>query len=87
MTTEEARNTEVDITKNSRAKYGNAHIVYDMNDGLIDIILEKWYQQPTAEQRAERVKTMEGSQSRRTMTKEKNTKTKKKYRSRFPEGA
>ena len=56
MAIEEARNTEVRITKTSRGKYGNAHIIYDMNDGLMDIILEVI---PTAEQRTEGIKTAE----------------------------
>jgi hypothetical protein len=41
MTIEEARNTEVSIIKTKRGKYGNAHIIYDMNDGLIDSIVWK----------------------------------------------
>jgi hypothetical protein len=40
MTTEEARNTEVNITRTERERYGNAHIRYDINDGLVDVILE-----------------------------------------------
>ena len=40
MTTEKARNTEVSITKTGRGRYGNAHIRYDINDGLVDILLE-----------------------------------------------
>jgi hypothetical protein len=38
MTIEEARNTEVGITKTGRGRYGNAHIRYDINDGQVDII-------------------------------------------------
>jgi hypothetical protein len=53
VTTEEARNTGVGITKTERGKYGNPQIIYDMNDGLIDSILDVV---PTAEQRAEREK-------------------------------
>jgi hypothetical protein len=51
-----------------------------MDDGLIDIILEVV---PTEEQRAEGVKTMEASQSRSMMTKEKEYEIKEKYRPRF----
>ena len=40
MTIEEARNTKVSITKTGRGRYGNAHIRYDINDGLVDILLE-----------------------------------------------
>jgi hypothetical protein len=84
MALEEARNTEVDITKNSREKYGNAHIIYDTNGGLIDIILEVV---PTAEQRAERAaKAVDHSQIRSTMTKEKEYEIQEKYRPKYPEG-
>jgi hypothetical protein len=48
MTTEEARSTEVDITRTERGGYGNAHIRYDINDGLVDVILEVT---PTGEQK------------------------------------
>jgi hypothetical protein len=51
MTTEEARSTEVNITRTGRGRYGNAHIMYDVNDGLVDVILEVT---PTEEQQAER---------------------------------
>jgi hypothetical protein len=60
MAIEEARNTEVSITKTERVKYGNAHTIYDMNGGLIDSILEVV---PTAEQKAEGVKTLQDSQT------------------------
>jgi hypothetical protein len=40
MTIEEARNTEVSTTGTARGSYGNAHIRYDINDGLVDVILE-----------------------------------------------
>ena len=55
MTIEEARITEVNIciTRTARGRYGNAHIRYDINDGLIDVILEVI---PTEEQRAERAR-------------------------------
>jgi hypothetical protein len=53
MTTEEARNTEVSITRTERGGYGNAHIRYGINDGLVDVILEVT---PTEEQRAERIR-------------------------------
>ena len=53
MKIEEARNTEMKITSIGRGGYGNAHIMYDVNDGLVDIILEVT---PTEEQQAERNK-------------------------------
>ena len=53
MTTEEARNTEVSITKTGRGRYGNAHIRYYINGGLVDILLEVT---PTEEQKAEMIK-------------------------------
>jgi hypothetical protein len=40
MTIEEARTTEVSITKTERGRYGNAHIRYDINDGLVDVVLD-----------------------------------------------
>jgi hypothetical protein len=68
MTTEEARNTGVNITKTKRGTYGNAHIIYDMNGGLMDIIVEV---EPTAEQRAEKPKAVADRPRRSTTTKEK----------------
>jgi hypothetical protein len=37
MTIEEARNTEVSITRTARGRYGNAHIKYDIHDGLVGV--------------------------------------------------
>jgi hypothetical protein len=68
MTIEEARNTEVSITKTGRGRYGNAHIRYDINDGLVDIILEVT---PTVEQKAARIKEQKEQESKRKMCKEK----------------
>jgi hypothetical protein len=68
LTTEEARNTEVGITKTGRGRYGNAHIRYDINDGLVDILLEVT---PTEEQKAERIKEQKEQESKRRMAKEK----------------
>jgi hypothetical protein len=68
MTTEEARNTKVSITKTERGKYRNPHIIYDMKDGLIDTILEVI---PATEQKAEGVKKQEDRHNNHTMTKEK----------------
>jgi hypothetical protein len=79
MTTEEARNTEVGITRTERGRYGNAHIRYDINGGLVDIILEVT---PTEEQRAERVREQKDQKGKRTMTKETEHEIKKKYRPR-----
>jgi hypothetical protein len=67
MTTEEARNTEVGITRTERGRYGNAHIRYDINGGLVDIFLEVT---PTEEQRAERVREQKDQKGKRTITKE-----------------
>jgi hypothetical protein len=53
MTIEEARNTEVGITRTARGRYRNAHIKYGINDGLEDVILEVT---PTEEQQAERIR-------------------------------
>ena len=53
MTTEEARTTEVSITKTERGRYGNAHIRCDINDGLADVVLEVI---PTEEQKTERTR-------------------------------
>jgi hypothetical protein len=51
MAIEEARSTEVSITKTERGRYGNAHIRYDSNDGLVDVVLEVI---PTEEQKKTR---------------------------------
>jgi VIT1/CCC1 family predicted Fe2+/Mn2+ transporter len=66
-TTEEARDTEVDITRTERGRYGNAHIRYDINDGLVDVILEVI---PTEEQRAERVRDQKEQKGKRDTAKE-----------------
>jgi hypothetical protein len=72
MTTEEARNTEVDITRTGRGRYGNAHIMCDVNDGLVDIIPEVT---PTEDQQAERNNELKERKSERAMAKDrKNTK-------------
>jgi hypothetical protein len=42
----------VSITRTARGRYGNAHIMYGVNDGLVDVILEVT---PTEEQQAERI--------------------------------
>jgi VIT1/CCC1 family predicted Fe2+/Mn2+ transporter len=62
MAIEEARNTEVSITRTERGRYGNAHIRYDINDGLVDVILEVT---PTEEQRAERVRDQKDQKAKR----------------------
>ena len=84
MTIEEARNTEVSITRTERGRYGNAHIRYDINDGLVDVILEVT---PTEEQRAERVRDQKEQKGKRDMAKETEHEIKKKYRPRNDEGA
>jgi hypothetical protein len=67
MTIEEARNTEVGITRTGRGGYGNAHIRYDINDGRVDVILEVI---PTEEQRAERIRDENEQKDKRYMAKE-----------------
>jgi hypothetical protein len=69
MTTEEARNTEVKITKTERGRrYGNAHIIYDVNAGLVGVVLEVT---PTEEQQAERNREHKERKSERRIRKEK----------------
>jgi hypothetical protein len=72
MTTEEVRNTEVNITRTrtARGRYGNPHIKYDVNDGLVDVILEVT---PTEEQKAERIKDQKEKKNEQYL-KKKNTK-------------
>jgi len=67
MTTEEARTTEVSTTKTERGRYGNAHTRYDINDGLVDVILEVI---PTEEQIAERARDQKEQKGKRDMAKE-----------------
>jgi hypothetical protein len=79
MTTEEARNTEVKITRTERGRYGNAHSMYDMNDGLMDVVLEVT---PTAEQQTEGLKERKERKNDRKMMKEKEYEIQEKYRPR-----
>jgi hypothetical protein len=67
MAIEEARNTEVSIPRTERGRYRNAHIRYDIHDGLVDVILEVT---PTEEQRAERVRERKEQKGKRGMAKE-----------------
>jgi VIT1/CCC1 family predicted Fe2+/Mn2+ transporter len=67
MAIEEARNTEVNITRTERGRYGNAHTRYDINDGLVDVILEVI---PTEEQIAERARDQKEQKGKRDMAKE-----------------
>jgi hypothetical protein len=69
MVTEEARNTEVNITRTERGRYGNAHIRYAINDGLVDVILEVI---PTEGQRAERVRDQKEQKGKRDMAKQRD---------------
>ena len=62
MAIEEARNTEVSIPRTERGRYRNAHIRYDIHDGLVDVILEVT---PTEEQRAERVRDQKDQKAKR----------------------
>jgi hypothetical protein len=84
MTIEEARITEVNITRTARGRYGNAHIRYDINDGLIDVILEVI---PTEEQRTARARDQKEKKDKRNMTKEEEHEIKEKYRPRSDEDA
>jgi hypothetical protein len=86
MAIEEARNTEVGITKMGRGSYGNAHIRYDINDGLVDILLEVT---PTEEQKAGRIKEHkeQEQESKQGMAKEKEHEIQEKYRPREGEDA
>ena len=84
MTIEEARNTEVNITGTARGRYGNAHIRYDINDGLVDVILEVV---PTEEQKSERARVQKEKKDKRKMTKEEEHEIKEKYRPRSEEDA
>jgi hypothetical protein len=84
MTIEEARNTEVNITGTARGRYGNAHIRYDINDGLVDVILEVV---PTEEQNSERARVQKEKKDKRTLTKEEEQEIKEKYRPRSEEDA
>jgi hypothetical protein len=84
MTTEEAWTTEVSITKTERGRYGNAHIRYDINDGLVDVVLEVI---PTEEQKTERTRNQKEKRDKRNMTKEEEHKIKEKYRPRSDEDA
>jgi hypothetical protein len=85
MTTEEARNAEVNITRTERGRYGNAHIRYDINDSLVDAILEVI--QPTEEQIAERARDQKEQKGKRDMAKETEHEIKEKYRPRSDEDA
>jgi hypothetical protein len=79
MTTEEARNTEVNITRTESGRYGNAHIIYDMNDGLVDTILEVT---PTTGQQAGGLKEQKDRKNDHTATKEKEHEISEKYKPR-----
>jgi hypothetical protein len=84
MTTEEARTTEVSTTRTERGRYGNAHIRYDINDGLADVVLEVI---PTEEQKTERTRNQKEKRDKRNMTKEEEHEIKEKYRPRSDEDA
>jgi hypothetical protein len=84
MTIEEARNTEVNTTGTAKGRYGNAHIRYDINDGLVVVILEVI---PTEEQKSERARVQKEKKDKRKMTKEEEHEIKEKYRPRSEEDA
>ena len=84
MTIEEARTTEVSISKTEKGRYGNAHIRYDINDGLVDVILEVI---PTEEQKTERTRKQKEKKDQRNMSKEEEHEIKEKYRPRSDEDA
>jgi hypothetical protein len=80
ITPEEARNTEAKTTSTKNGKYATpmtAHIAYDMNDVMTDIVLET---DPTEAQRAERQKERTDKQNGRTKTEEEELEIKDKYR-------
>ena len=74
MTIEEARTTEVSISKTERGRYGNAHIRYDINDGLVDVVLEVI---STEEQKTERARKQKEKKDQRNMSKEEEHEIKK----------
>jgi hypothetical protein len=87
MTIEEAGTTEVSTTGTARGRHGNAHIRYDVNDGLVDVILEVI---PTEEQKSERArdqKKKKEKKDKRSMSKEEEHEIKEKYRPRSEEDA
>ena len=75
MTTEEARTTEVSITKTERGRYGNAHIRYDINDGLADVVLEVI---PTEEQKTERTRNQKEKKGQTQHDKRRRARNKEK---------
>jgi hypothetical protein len=77
MALEEARNTEVK-PQAQRTENIQQHTsyIYDMNDGVIDIVLET---DPTEAQRAGRPKERTDKQNERTTTEEKEYEIKEKY--------
>jgi hypothetical protein len=83
MAIEEARSTEVSITRAERGRYGNAHIRYNINGGLVDVILEVT---PMEELRAERAREQK-ERSKRGTAKETEHEIKEKYRPRRDEDA
>ena len=78
MTSEEARNTEVSITRTERGRYGNAHIRYDINDDLVDVTTSEVT--PTEEQRAVRAREQKEQTGKRRMAKETEHEIQEKYR-------
>jgi VIT1/CCC1 family predicted Fe2+/Mn2+ transporter len=72
MTIEEARTTEVGVTRTTRGRY-------DINDGLVDVILEVI---PTEEQKSERARNQKEKRDKRNLTKEEEHEIKEKYRPR-----
>ena len=59
-------------------------MAYDINDGLVDVILEVV---PTEEQKSERARVQKEKKDKRTLTKEEEQEIKEKYRPRSEEGA
>jgi hypothetical protein len=70
--------------KMARCQYGNAHIRYDINDGLVDVVLEVI---PTEEPKTEGVRNQKEKRDKRNMTKEEEHEIKGKYRPRSDEDA
>jgi hypothetical protein len=74
----------VSTTKTERGRYGNAHIRYDISDGLADVVLEVIQ---TEGQKTERARNQKEKRDKRNTTKEEEHEIKEKYRPRGDEDA
>jgi hypothetical protein len=89
MAIEEARNTEVNITGTARGRYGNAHIRYDINDGLVDACHSgnSTNRRTKIREGHEQARAQKEKKDKRTLTKEEEHEIKEKYRPRSEEDA